>query len=74
MQKEGTDPGSFGDDMVKQAFAALSAGEEFAKEAFPPCSGRCPREPMPTRPLSKLGLEAMDQGDAVQVIVRRTHS
>lgn len=67
MQKEGVDPGSLGDDMVKQAFAALSVGR-FAKEALPSVLKEMAKGADADQAISKLGLEAMDQGDAVQVI------
>jgi glutamyl-tRNA(Gln) amidotransferase subunit E len=53
--------------MVKQAFAALSAGR-FAKEALPSVLKEMAKGSDADQAISKLGLEAMDQGDAVQVI------
>ena len=67
LEHDGLDPASISEDALIEAFGMLKAGR-FAKEALPSllkemCSGTCPEDA-----IGKLGLGAMDAGEAQAVI------
>ena len=67
LEHDGLDPSSICEDALIEAFGMLKAGR-FAKEALPSllkemCSGTCPEDA-----IGKLGLGAMDAGEAQAVI------
>ena len=67
LQKEGVDLEALSDAKVREAFAALSAGR-FAKEALPSVLREMARGADVEGAMAALGLEAMDQGDAVHIL------
>lgn len=67
LQKEGVDLEALSDAKVREAFAALSAGR-FAKEALPSVLREMARGADVEGAMAALGLEAMDQGDAIHIL------
>jgi glutamyl-tRNA(Gln) amidotransferase subunit E len=67
LQKEGVDLEALSDAKVREAFAALSAGR-FAKEALPSVLREMAKGADAEGAMAALGLEAMDQRDAVHIL------
>jgi len=67
LQKEGVDLEALSDAKVREAFAALSAGR-FAKEALPSVLREMAKGADAEGAMAALGLEAIDQRDAVRVL------
>ncbi|MCG7844691.1 MAG: Glu-tRNA(Gln) amidotransferase subunit GatE [Methanomassiliicoccales archaeon] len=67
LQKEGVELNGLSDDSVKAAFSALSAGK-FAKEALPAILRELAKGQEVDHAISVLGLGAMEQGEAAQII------
>ncbi len=67
LQKEGVDLEALSDAKVREAFAALSAGR-FAKEALPSVLREMTKGADVEGAMAALGLEAMDQGDAIHIL------
>ncbi|NLX47535.1 MAG: Glu-tRNA(Gln) amidotransferase subunit GatE [Euryarchaeota archaeon] len=67
MQKEGVDLDPLTDEMVRNAFAALSAGR-FAKEALPSLLKELARGSDVDKAIVSLGLGQLDQQDAAGII------
>jgi len=67
LQKEGVDLEALSDAKVREAFAALSAGR-FAKEALPSVLREMAKGADVEGAMAALGLEAMDQGDAIHIL------
>jgi glutamyl-tRNA(Gln) amidotransferase subunit E len=67
LQKDGVDLGSLTDDIVRNAFSALSSGR-FAKEALPAVLKELAQGSDVDKAIGSLGLGFLDQGDATDII------